>query len=229
MFGCFRHVPTRGHALACALALFAFVGFIHTGSASETLAGKPEKLADTVSIVIAGDLVATPHLLLASTRAIAAQVLPNGIHSLDVVVVDTGATSGKHLVPSAVGEEDLHAIVNANGKLPVYATVRYHHLAYASLPEARQFGLTLATGAYIVLWDLFSVHAANRLQTQVAPLMAEQVRDPRFFVIVHCCNLHTHPSRRLLSTYCTCVTCRLTSRSLRLTRCTTCTLTRFTM
>lgn len=158
------------------LVLLTLLCCVRVGCAAETVAGKPEKLTDTVSILIAGDLIATPHLLLASTRAIATQVLPNGIQSLDVVVVDTGASSGKHLVPSAVGEEDLHALVNANGKLPAYATVRYHHLAYASLSEARQYGLTLTIGAYIVLWDLFSVHSPNRLQTQVTPLISEQVR-----------------------------------------------------
>lgn len=189
--------------------------------------------AHGVSVVVAGDVATNAHFFLAALRSIGQQTLPASVQRLQVIVVDTGVKSGAAVlgVASAGGTRtQTHAQPGPPGStlplafMPAHVDLLYVPFSYASTSAAWQEGLRLAAGSVVALWDVYSTYPTTRLQTQVQPILDEQVRLKAVealwpFVVCSALGLLHHflPSLRC---YCTllvhclawfacCVCCRL--------------------
>lgn len=131
------------------------------------LAGAPVSASPSahgpVSVVVAASSAACPHLFLKSVVDLCTrQRGPDGT-ALEVVVVDTAPPPG----PSDQVLLALQQFASA---------VVLRHAPYASAAEAKLEGLRVATGDVVVMWDVGMLSAPDRIATQVAPILAGQVR-----------------------------------------------------
>ena len=146
---------------------------------------------NTATIVVAADVATSPHMFLAALRAIGLQALPSAIEHIEVVVADTGLASSQRLVPHAASDDSLHfhsASEAPAGSLPEHVTVRYAHLPHSSIMDALQHVIPTVSGAYVVFWDMYSLHSADRLMQQLTPLIQDSVRAccPVFTMFIYC-------------------------------------------